>query len=574
MTRQSFIDLLKRISKSKYGAITDTLLSKSLGFYFLKKYIETPTEDVDIWNTDVDASNDRGIDYVYINDSFDDSTKVYLLQCKYSEDGNYRIDENEVSKFITNSRNFPELPGNVNDKLSRKINDYKLIQNRDDGIAIEKYPIYVNLGQFSPNASAQLQTANIDIYDFDRFNSELLLDQHLPDLQVTFQKSPLSYNDATLLGILSVKPLLDDNTVGKMIQNQSIFHYNVRGLMHKRKNSVADDIINTLRNSPKNFFIRNNGITIICERIVKKSDNDYLLHNSSIINGQQTIRALHSIWGSLEDTQKLDVHLMAKVISIDPKSASSEINVVAKASNKQNPIKESDLFANEQEQMEIEEKARLLPSPLSFEYKRKRGIDYPDNPNVITRDEATLFLSLFYNHNPSDRIEDLYKYNYRQIFDNIYPEHISIIYKLRKKIEEKNETHDQHATSQVWSGMFYVRFKKNTVLNFCLYLFSQLLSSKFGYNDRAKRLQLVKKLYEKMTELQNFNIESYFNNEFWIAYQLSTYRFINSIYNDQNATSDALRKNPDINKFTRIYDDFVAEKAIESQFQPSIHIDR
>lgn len=571
MNRTTFIDLLRRISSNKYQDINDALLSKSLGFYFLKKFIDTPTDDLDIWNADVDSTNDRGLDYVYINDSSDESIKIYLLQCKYSENGNYSIDENEVSKFLLNCNKFPDLTGNVNDKLTRKINDCKLIQNREDGPPIEKYLIYVNLGQFTANALDQLQSSGVDIYDFDRFNSELLLDENLPDLPITFNQAPLKYNDSTLLGILSAKPLLDSADICKMIQNQSIFHYNVRGLMKNRKNSIADDIKATLKDSPQNFFIRNNGITIICESIEKESETAYHLCKASIINGQQTIRALHSYWGSLNDSQKSAVYMMSKIIAIDPRSAFSEIKVVAKASNKQNPIKESDLFANEQEQTEIEEKSRLLPAPLSFEYARKRTVDYPENPNVISRDEATLLLSLFYNHNPSDRIEGLYKYNYKQIFEGIQPEHIAIVRKLRKMIEDKHNIQDQNnPATQIWSGMFYVRFKKNTVINFCLYLFSELLAMKYNVNDRTKRLSFIQSVFNKMTVSQNYDIDTYFNKELWVAYQTATYRYLRPIYDDPNSTSDALRKEPNLQKFIQLYEDFVAEKAIEGQFQPAI----
>jgi len=571
MERNTFIDLLKRVSSHKYGNYSDILLSKSLGFYFLKKFIETPVDDLDIWNADVDSSNDRGIDYVYIDDTNDDVTKVYLLQCKYSENGDYNVGEGEVTKFLTNVAAFPDINGTVNEKLAQRMNELNIIKRREPERSVEKFPIYLNFGKFTGNADSQLRRSEVDIYDYDRFNSELLLDDRLPDLTIELKQAPIEYNANAMLGILRAEEFFNDASICSLIQNQLIFHFNVRGLMANKKNSIAEDIKNTVMSSPENFFIRNNGITVICEKIEKTGEHKYRLIKASIINGQQTVRALYSVWGKLTQEKMAKLFVVLKVVSIDPKMNIAEINTVAKATNKQNPIKESDLFANEAEQSLIEEKSQLLPAQTRFIYARKRSITYPENENVITRDEATLLLSLFSNQNPSDRIEGLYKYNYKQIFENVEPEHIVLTRMLRKKIEDQHALQDNNnPTRKNWSDFFYKRFKKYTVINFCLYLFSHLLRSKFNRNEKKDRLKLLADIFAKMKETDNFDIGSYFNSDFWLAYQRSAYRFIKEIYDDQNATSDVLRKEPKLEEFEKIYDDFVAEKAIEAQFEPKL----
>ena len=315
MNRLNFIDLIKRISISKFGNQNDGNISKALGFYFLKRYVDIEYADFDYWNSNVDASNDRGFDFIFFDDSSESIIKAIFIQCKYSENGLTPIDENEVSKTINNFESFPNIQGNRNSKLESKINDYK-IHTQKENIEVEKHGIYINLGVFATNAKEALERAHFEIYDFERFNSEILLDEKLPDINLTLKKPALNYDDNNFLAILSVEEFLNDSGIRELISNQKIFHYNVRGLMRNRKNSIADDIKNTAISTPEKLFQRNNGLTIICQSIYKSDEHNYTLKQASIINGQQTIRAIMSVWGELHSEEKSKLALTVKVLGI------------------------------------------------------------------------------------------------------------------------------------------------------------------------------------------------------------------------------------------------------------------
>jgi len=182
MEREKFIDLLKRIAEDKYGSQSDINISKSLGYYFLKRFIDTEYSEIDYWNSNVDASNDRGFDYIFFDDTSESLLKVYFIQCKYSEDGRTAVDENETSKTINNFTRFPEILGNTNQKLESRIAEFKIQYQK--GNQIEKHGIYINLGTFTPNAKESLEAKEFEIYDFERFNSEILLDEKLPDISI------------------------------------------------------------------------------------------------------------------------------------------------------------------------------------------------------------------------------------------------------------------------------------------------------------------------------------------------------------------------------------------------------
>jgi hypothetical protein len=49
-------------------------------------------------------------------------------------------------------------------------------------------------------------------------------------------------------------------------------------------------------------------------------------------------------------------------------------------------------------------------------------------------------------------------------------------------------------------------------------------------------------------------------------------RFLKPLYDDQQITSDYLRKEIDIEALLHSYDNFITEKAIEGRFEPKIVI--
>ena len=572
MQRNDYLDLIKRISRNKFGNESEINLSKALGFHFIQSYFEVEIDPYDIWISNVDASNDRGFDFIYFDDSIEDIVKVYIIQTKYSEVGNYNISENEVAKYILNFNNFPEIEGNTNPKLKEKIEDYFMYKNVEFK-NLEKIGLYINLGTFSQNAKSQLEQNKIDVYDFERLNNEILLDKNLPNFTIDLKKEPLFYDENSFISIIKVDSFLNDQNVREIIKNQSIFHYNVRGLMSNRRNSISDDIKITIKDEPNKLFLRNNGLTIICDSFEEKTQLSYNLNKASIINGQQTIRAILSIWGSIDSEIKEKLFLSAKVIQINAVSDFNEILNIAKSSNKQNSIKISDLFANDSEQLDIQEKAKFLPDQLKFTYLPKRTVDLPDNL-YITKDEAIVLLNLFLRVNPSDRAENLYRDNYREIFENVKPEHIIIIKKLRNKIGDKQLIQDKNnPTNKFWEDKVYSKFKKGITLNFSLYLFACLITHRFNKQTKSDRQILLDNIYNKMIQSSNFDIENYFNNHFWQSYLGTLNRFIKPLYEDNSITFDIMRKKlSEETRFYEMYDTLLSDRAIDEIFEPKILI--
>lgn len=115
----------------------------------------------------------------------------------------------------------------------------------------------------------------------------------------------------------------------------------------------------TFKESPKEFAFSNNGITILCERHIHDPGTKILqLINPRVVNGSQT---LHSIRDVSNPSQ--NARVMVRIIEIPPitskdmantvKKKKEIINKIAIRTNQQNPIKATNLVANDDYQMEL-----------------------------------------------------------------------------------------------------------------------------------------------------------------------------------------------------------------------------
>lgn len=145
---------------------------------------------------------------------------------------------------------------------------------------------------------------------------------------------------------------------------------------------AIDETINT---SPASFWLKNNGITIICDSF-SADGKEIKLTNFSIINGGQTVYIIHRNKRLIECN---DFYLPCKIIQAQD-SGEDEKNLysleIAKAANSQKPIRDIDLKANAPEQVRF---ARAMREAGIF-YQTKRGEDIPKayKPNYLNTDLA------------------------------------------------------------------------------------------------------------------------------------------------------------------------------------------
>ena len=154
------------------------------------------------------------------------------------------------------------------------------------------------------------------------------------------------------------------------LHNINLLSRNLR--YHISGRDIDSGIDDTIRNCPESFWLKNNGITIVCDHF-SIDGREVKLKNFSIINGGQTTYMLHK---SKHIDEAHDLYLPCKIVTTegeteDEKNAFSL--AIAKATNTQKPIKKVDLKANSPEQVRFAQAMR----DVGVFYQTKRGESIP-----------------------------------------------------------------------------------------------------------------------------------------------------------------------------------------------------
>lgn len=134
----------------------------------------------------------------------------------------------------------------------------------------------------------------------------------------------------------------------------------------KRRRDINGGIKRTIEEEPQNFWIYNNGITILCDKLVKKKGG-FAVAGLAVVNGAQTTGSFG------ESNDPGDAQVLARFIRC--KQAPLVHNII-KFNNTQNEIKPSDTRANEHVQVKLQKEF----NDLGITYlMRRSGGRAPDN---------------------------------------------------------------------------------------------------------------------------------------------------------------------------------------------------
>lgn len=153
--------------------------------------------------------------------------------------------------------------------------------------------------------------------------------------------------------------------------HEGLFVHNIRLFMPKGK--MSKDIIGTAKNKPEDFFYFNNGISAICSRLdVDDANKTATAYDMQIVNGAQTVGALHS--AKAGD----NVRVMLRLVVGESSTESGGFNEnVIKCNNSQTAVKDSDFRSNDPIQRSIKHgfQARGVIPVLGkrIDYQPKRG---------------------------------------------------------------------------------------------------------------------------------------------------------------------------------------------------------
>lgn len=279
------------------------------------------------------------------------------------------LKSNTLNKDVLYTKGYINL---INKLFENNVTDYELIIIYNDYLQDQKIIAMEDYFFNDPNI---FNYCELKIIDKKRLNSKFLgeiLDENQqegnkfnfefknPSNMETGKNNAIIYQEAnvekTIILSLSAKSLI--SCYHKF--NERIFDKNVRFAITKgtASKSVDDSIRETVKNNPGKFFIFNNGVTIVSEKIgeIDILNNLVSLKNFSIVNGAQTITNLEKINRDSSMKDNIDkVYVVAKIIEVKDENQDDLVEKITKASNNQKPITPRDLKSNAKEMIALKE---------------------------------------------------------------------------------------------------------------------------------------------------------------------------------------------------------------------------
>lgn len=417
---------------STYG-IGDAHLIWTLGLYFDESDLERLVTD-----GLTDGGGDRKIDFItQINST------LFIVQGYYSIKSDFKVAAPSNKASDLNTAMAWLVAGDeskVPQKLRGKITEVRELIDSEEIDSIEI--LYIHNCAESENVRSELETCadylknsfsnkDIDITykELGRKNIEKLyisLSQQI--LVIDNIELPTEFNQTisgdgwtSYIGVVGGQWLYD------LYQryNDELFSANYRGFMGLKRKKINKAIKFTAEKSPKDFFVYNNGISLLT---TKFNESENKIEGISIINGAQTTGSI----GSIQNTSGLEhIEVMCRIIV---SSDSEKVKSIVKYNNTQNHITTWDHYANSPEQKLLVEEFKNF----GYEYSLKRG--FSNVSSLFGIESVAQPLTALHGDYANANRGKNYVFEIKTAYDNAFHEskaqHILLAYCISKAVEK------------------------------------------------------------------------------------------------------------------------------------------
>ena len=500
---ESFISGCDSVFAKKIGFLTDAILNDGAGTILDSDVSENIFEEIE--EIDVVWTNTRKIGipnivflkWLNINPR-NTGTLLDIIQPTIKSTISYWNDfknENDIIKNTENDHVIALIENIIHDGFSNEVKNinevekcyiYFVVQNNGEiTTKKEKKTILDSIKSSTNNLikDSSFTPKNIDInliFEDDVvgfikeregskicINSDtLLIDKN--DNYLEYKNNNVMINDSIVCNV-SAKSI---NRLWSTYSN-NLLGLNLR--FHVKDKKIDDKMVNSmLPENNDNFWFKNNGLVIICEKF-KITNKSLELTNFSIVNGGQTTYNI----GQIKDDQFLnnDFFVTTKIISVQgmnekPTEEVYELtNIIAEATNQQKAIKNQDLIANFSG---IKEVKRIFQqdAPVKVFVESRRG------ESIAIEDKKKLYSAKY----QSIKAEQLLQIH--NAFYNVVPG--SCRSSKAKLYDDKN--------------------KINTAFNFIknnFIIYNELIVI-FSIHSKMKSKTNLKKVFENNTNSENF----------------------------------------------------------------------
>lgn len=355
-----------------------------LKYFFFNEGISFDPEMVQGLLTD--GANDGGIDAVF-NDPNSEGNDMIIVQSKYYEKTPLRSEDVVGELYKINETIHAIDACRVSDYSEQVVSAYRNAKGQMEDSGVIRIVFFTSYAAKSPKEREKMEQGAGPLfknYDLEmNFRSDIQSQIETIDsgklfvdfdtLEVDRPDNILHYEESAIVNI-SAQSLQE-------LQNRhrnGLLGMNLR--YYVRQKAVDDGIQQTIQKEPENFWYKNNGIIILCEKY-ELDGKELNLFGFSIVNGGQTTNRI----GRMDIVK--DFYLQCKVVKRKgtlPLERDRFAHSIAEATNAQKPIKKADLKSNTPEQMQLRE--RLQTQKVYYITKKgdKAPKQYSESYQVAT----------------------------------------------------------------------------------------------------------------------------------------------------------------------------------------------
>jgi hypothetical protein len=368
----------------------------SRGLAALARQLMSPCTDVAAAQSVVDGREDWGIDAVVV-DPPSPQSHIWLIQAKWSDNLRGKFGMDEVNRMIDGLDYIVGLQfDKFNNRFGRHVSRLEeALDNASPKITLvlalmRVEPLSPDIDQLLREKISHFnqvdEMVNYKILDLRDFHRALLGDAAAPkiDTRVQLQGFGQEISPArAFYGTMTAPDVAD------------LFSEHRRGLFARNIRDALDltdvnlKIRNTLFEQPEHFWYFSNGITVLCESIkpigrsLPGSVGDFALSGASVVNGAQTVSAIHRAFSENPD-QAQHGRVLVRLISLENCPPGFGDHVTTNT-NTQNPIEDRDFKSLDEIQITLRDEFALA---LGLSYVIRRGEQVPDPEHGCSITEA------------------------------------------------------------------------------------------------------------------------------------------------------------------------------------------
>jgi hypothetical protein len=348
----------------------------------------------------IDGRDDHGIDAIVVSET---SSRIWLIQSKWSAQGRASLSQGEALKFL---RGWRLIENREFDRFNERIQD---MADQINAVLLDPHtrvhfvvaltgdsPLHPDVSGVFDELFAETNGFGLTL-DLQVLGTQALWEQiraerapedtpiHAKMRQWIYVKTPVEMYQ----GIVSAEQVA--KWVGEAGDN--LFHRNIRASLGTT--DVNAGILRSLASDPEHFLFFHNGITVICRSLSatfpgrRRQDEEVVLtmNGASVVNGAQSVSTLHR---ALQDCPEAlsEADISVHVICVD--DPSSELpSRITDTRNRQNRVEDRDFVALDETQALIREDFGTLDK--SYTYKRGEPDPVPDQGCSVV--EASLALA-------------------------------------------------------------------------------------------------------------------------------------------------------------------------------------